>query len=342
MDREEPRKKLKRHGGAREQIIKVFNKIENQESDSYLKCKVNQCKCKKIPYGNVLSYQVSHAKYSEDLLTINLEALKNLEPLQLFNYCSTPQTDQTLTYSYLFHRWASDFHEIPPNKLKHCIHAYIFKYGKFFETSSPDDDSLQREVDDLLFEDFKTYNQDYEKRPVVVLHNLLSDHLVTLHQKTKFFTKKDERKAIYCDHSEEYDTPTMLQMIHDAYVSNHSYDYKYFMGHDVILLRFHPQMGYETIGYKYYNIETPVCYRDFVNYVVTTKTDWLYKEEESYWMSKRKEEELPEYSTSIDDAYVVNEADFILPGTIKDRLLQQKLAEQQGQKGGKKGSVFFI
>lgn len=325
LDHDPPPKLIKRHDGAREQVKKLFKQFRIVHRPlKNLNTKVTVYKTKIIQYGNVLDYQLSHVPYGEDLKAINLDALKGIEPLRLFDLHPPIQHERELVYNHSLYKWAKNFEYTSVNRLKHCINAYYLAHGKFFQTPVFLD-VPKHTVSDLFFSNYKPYNQNFENTPTVYSNYLLSSYTSDLTKRTKFKAAEIQRELFYCEHIEEYNIETMIQIVNVAYNNLKNFKYKFLNAQDTILIRFR-QISPE-VQHQYYSIRTPVCFRDFCGYVVDSEVDWLYGEEFEYWKKKLKERGSKQ-GASIEDVYVFEEGDFIRPGSIKDRLLKEKEAEE--------------
>lgn len=257
-------------------VKKNFKQFHQNTAKPPMKATVTVHKTKVLQYGDVLEYQLSHLPYSNDLKQINLQALKITEPLQLFKNFPKIQEGQERYYDYLFQKWATKYNYTPTNRLKHCLHAYYLAHGTF-QTPPPPSITPKPPLSDLLFQNYKPYNT--ETSPEVYL-NLLSSLY------TQSINKNCTKERFYCEHIEEYDSSTMIQMINVAYTDLGQFEYKYLSAHDTILLRFHPRPGLEK---KVQEIRTPVCFRDFCAHIVDMEIEWLIEQERKYWERKKKQ-----------------------------------------------------
>lgn len=332
-----PPKKVKRHPGASEHVLKLCkHDLKVNSEDALQKPKVTICSAVAIPYGNPLKYMLYTAPYSKDLKRINIDAMKTIEPLTIFDFLPKSETEETLVYNYVFHKWANQFGPSSPVRLRHCIHAYLLKHGKFCLASCIPETTPKNTANNLLFMKIKPYNEDFDKDPSIDFTFLLSKHLRKL--LTCTIEEPKEIRVNYCEYFEEYDKDTMIQIINMVYENCLYYDCKFFPGHDVLLLRFKQENLKENRPYSYYSFRTPICFRDFCGYIIPKDTDWLYTVEFNYWNKRILAAKALE-SKSISEVYSFNESDFIRPGSIKDRLMQEKLLEEQANvkkgKGGK-------
>lgn len=276
IDQDPPPSPGNYHESAKEQVEKLLNRIYVKNHPKHLSKQVTAYKMKLLRYGNILDYQLTHARCSEDLKRINLKAMKNIAPLTIFDHYIPIHEERKLHYKYLFQKWAKDFEFAPINRLKHCLHAYYLVHGKFSKTTTT---TIPVNISKLFFSNFKPYNDGSFPQ---VLFDVFSQQKFLISS----ITRVPFENHSYCEYFEEYSSDVMIQVVNVAWNDHKEFQHKFIPAHDVVLLRFKTERT--GVQEKCQLIKTPVCFRDFCAYVVNSEFDWLLKKEGEYWKDVRK------------------------------------------------------
>ncbi|XP_076243922.1 uncharacterized protein LOC143185082 [Calliopsis andreniformis] len=121
--------------------------------------------------------------------------------------------------------------------------------------------------------------------------------------------------------------PVFLQTVHHCLLLFDRFVALYFEPTDSVLLCFSNEWRINDVQKtkRMSNIRTPVCFRDFCEYVVAEEEDWIRRQEKLYRLQTtesigrlmKKVEEI------YDETLLFRDEDFILPGSLKARDLQR-------------------
>lgn len=145
-----------------------------------------------------------------------------------------------------------------------------------------------------------------------------------------------------CTDLQEFDDAELLaraiflQRVHQCLLSFDRFEAFYFEPTDSVLLRFandwrvNDVRRVETVS----NIRTPVCFRDFCQYVVEEEEDWIRFEEEENRL--RTSESMGRLMMKVQEMYeetmLFRDEDFILPGSLKAKDLERIADSAKGKK----------
>lgn len=360
------------HGGFRDQIINVLgayknrydpiqgNKSNKHPSKCYT-CKYDpkidlriDSKCFMVHASNDLQIVMNcYKKLSKDLFSINMNGLKKCKAAILRSRHAVGIVLEKLMNEYNLQSWRKALN-LTKDELCDGIHTFLLaKMKDNFDTLKSDNEIIETSTypyanDNMLFGRFRT-DVDYDPNAFDVPGDARANRM-SFNLLYRNFSRNLSQilypgsLSEYC-YKEHLPGPVLLQELLKAGLAYEHIEQLYTPLTDTLLLIFHDDLNDFgcTCSFKKGCLRTPVCIRDFCEYILPAEKEWIEDQEFLYQSEYRKEvEELKrkkeELRKALYSEFIPDEFYFILPDSIKAQLLakdEPAVKEVDKKKGGK-------
>lgn len=360
------------HGGIRDQIVNVFesykrrydplqgNKDNNNQRFRCYTCKYDpkidlkiDSKCFTVHASNELQVIMNcYKRLSKELFEINMNGLKKCKAAIFRSRHAVSLVLEKLMNEYNLQSWRKALN-LTKDELCDAIHTFLLTQLKdniepqSSETELPGVQRYPYVMDDMLFQRFKidveSVQNDFD-----AAHHGLSGQLSFGMLYRNF--SKNVSQILYPGSLSEYcykeflPGPVLLQELLKCGLEYECVEQLYSPLTDTLLLLFHNglnEFGCGTV-FKKEILRTPVCMRDFCEYVLPMDRVWIEDQEFSYQTEYRKEVERlkkkkEELRKALYSEFIPEEYYFILPDSIKAKLMAKDEPPAAKDSGKKKG-----
>lgn len=360
------------HGGIRDQVISVLgdykkrhdsvqNNTENKQRFRCYTCNYDPKIDLKIDFrsfivhaNNELQLMMNcYKKLSKELYTINMNGLRKCKAALLRSRHAVGIVLEKLMNEYNLQSWRKAL-DLTKDELCDAIHMFLLTKLKSTDKLVSSDTEINEILCPHVTESMLSARYCIQTDNTI---NVIDESDYGLHGQLSLgvlyrnFSKNVSQilypasLSDYC-YKEYLPGPVLLQELHKASLEYECVEHLYSPLTDTVLFLFHNDL--DEFGcanmFKRASLRTPVCIRDFCQFVLQTEKEWIEDQEFLYQTEyrkevedlKRKKEELRKalYSEFIPDEYY-----FILPDSIKAKLLMkdetQSVVKESGKKGGK-------